>query len=79
MNDLSKTLFVGDLSIFCTKEDTYRLLFPFGKIESISLKTVKDGKSSFLFYCFVKYEQRVSGENAIDALNGKIFLGRPLR
>lgn len=81
MNDfhLSRTIFVGDLSIHCTEDDICRLFSPFGKIESISLKRVQEGKNSFLFYGFIKYEQRSCGETAIAAMNGKLLLGRPLR
>lgn len=75
----SRTVFVGDLSIYCTEEEVCQLFTPFGTIETMSLKRVQEGKNYYISYGFIKYQSRASAENAIAALNGVLFLGRPLR
>jgi RNA recognition motif-containing protein len=75
-NVSSKTIFVGNLSIYCTEKDVSQLFIGFGMIESIHLKTSEKGNLS---YCFIKYGTRQAAEAAIQAMNNTVLLGRPLR
>lgn len=74
----SRTIFVGNLSIYCQESDIWELFSAFGPIESIHLKTSTQGRGG-LTYGFIKYSDRSCADNALQALNGKLLLGRPLR
>jgi RNA recognition motif-containing protein len=71
-----RTIFVGNLSIYCSESELAEIFSAFGKIESIHLKKKEQGNLS---YCFVKFTQRAAAEYAIASLNGNILHGRPLR
>jgi RNA recognition motif-containing protein len=75
----SRTVYVGDLSVYCTEDEICRLFSPFGTIESVSLKKVNEGTNYYLAYGFIKFGTPQSAEASIQALNGILFLGRPLR
>lgn len=75
----SRTLFLGDLSIYCTERDICQVFASFGPIESIHLKRVPQGATAHLSYGFVRYKHRLSAETALTSMQGAIFLGRPLR
>ena len=74
----SATLFIGDLSIFCTERELYQLFEPFGPIESIQLKRCEK-KQMQLSYGFIKFAFRQSAEEALRKVNGSIFIGRAIR
>lgn len=74
----SRTIFVGDLSYYCTEEHLYQHFQSFGPIELAQLKTSKDGKPH-LSYGFVKYHDSESAAAAIEAMDGKVMLGRAIR
>jgi RNA recognition motif-containing protein len=76
---LSRTIFLGDLSIYCTEKDICQLFSSFGAIESIHLKRIPQGHSHFLSYGFIRYQTRQSAEHSLASLDGVVFLGRPLR
>ena len=78
MSDESTTLFLGDLSVFCTEKDIRKLFRPFGTIEAIRVKRGSSSKTN-LSYGFIKFSTRESAEMALDQLNGILFLGRALR
>lgn len=73
----TSTLFLGDLSIYCTEKDIQEVFSSFGAIDCIQLK--KGGDCLHLCYGFVKFLYRESADLALSTMNGKIFLGRPLR
>lgn len=77
-NQQSATLFLGDLSIFCQESDLYKLFQPYGPIESIDIKRSEKNKPC-LAYGFIKFFYRDSAEQAMEAINGMIFLGRSIR
>ncbi|RYG94267.1 RNA-binding protein [archaeon] len=74
----SSTLFLGDLSVFCTEKDIRRLFRTFGTIEAIRIKRGSSGKAN-LSYGFIKFSDQQAAEKAYHELNGVMFLGRGLR
>jgi len=80
-NVRSATIFLGDLSVYCTERDIFDLFHRFGSVESVQIKKGEDGTTPkpHLCYGFVKFHHRECAEMAYSALNGKVFLGRPLR
>jgi RNA recognition motif-containing protein len=79
-DDYSRTLFVGDISLFCDEKSLYELFSPFGVIDSVQLKKCDgDMTKSHLSYGFVKFRTRESAEIALKEVNGVLFLGRNIR
>jgi nucleolysin TIA-1/TIAR len=72
-----RTLFLGDLSIHCTRQDVLNAFHPFGYIERITLKVGSSMKS--LGYGFITFSDRENAENAMSTLTGSVLLGRALR
>lgn len=72
-----RTLFLGDLSIHCTKQDILALFRPFGYIERITLKVGTSMKG--LGYGFISFSDRDCAELAMNTLQSTILLGRALR
>jgi RNA recognition motif-containing protein len=73
-----RSLFLGDLSVYCTEKNVRDFFLPFGPIETIKLKRSSNDRNH-LSYGFVKYIHTESAEIALDRLQGAVFLGRPLR
>jgi hypothetical protein len=71
------SLFLGDLSCFCTDDDIFSLFYPYGEIASIRLKRSKT-TNKCLGYGFVTFIYAYSALAAME-LNGSMFLGRKLR
>jgi len=76
--DQSTTLFLGDLSVFCTEKDIRKLFRLYGQIEAIRVKRGSSNKAN-LSYGFIKFSSRDSAEWALSELTGVMFLGRALR
>jgi len=75
--ELSKKIYVGNLS-FQTTEDQIRDLFAeYGEVESVAFITDRD-TGRFRGFCFVEMEASAA-DNAIEALDGQDFDGRGLR
>jgi RNA recognition motif-containing protein len=74
----STTLFVGDLSIYCTEMDLQKVFVPFGAIEAVRIKKGSHDKLN-LSYGFVKYYKREDAEAAMAAKEGSILLGRAMK
>jgi RNA recognition motif-containing protein len=72
----AKTLFVGDLSAFCTEAQLYETFRRFGDIESIKL--MRNKKNKPMGYGFVTYVDLDSCHRAL-VMDGNLFLGRPIR
>lgn len=69
MNRVSYGLFLGDLSVYCTKSDLERLLAPFGPITDIRIKQdFSTGKK--LSYGFVEFVHMDSAMAVMNTLNG---------
>lgn len=72
----STKVFVGNLSAMCTAEDLQELFQTFGKV--LECDKVKARLSSAAGYAFVHMENKEDALQAIEALNGTSFKGRPL-
>jgi RNA recognition motif-containing protein len=71
MSQLSdSTLFLGDLSIFSNEQEIFNLFQPFGPIESIQKLDLSCG--------FIKFAYHQSAAEALQQINGQIFLGRAI-
>lgn len=75
----SRTLFLGDLSLYCTEKEIFQVFTSFGPIVSIHLKRVPQGPATHLSYGFVRFQHRYSAENAMISMQGALLFGRPLR
>lgn len=73
-----RSLFLGDLSVYCSEKDVKELFLPYGPIEAIKLKRGSNDRNH-LSYGFVRFISAESAENALKSLTGVVFLGRPLR
>jgi RNA recognition motif-containing protein len=78
LEEESSTLFVGDLSYFCTENDIRKLFRPFGPIIQVRVKHGKSGNAN-IDYGFVRFAVRESAAQALHSLNGVMFMGRTLR
>ena len=78
MSALQFTLFVGDLSIFCTETDLREAFSAFGELSEVKIIRCEETKKN-LSYGFVKFAETESAVKAIDELNGSMLCGRPLR
>uniref|UniRef100_A0A3P8RXG5 RNA-binding protein 14 n=1 Tax=Amphiprion percula TaxID=161767 RepID=A0A3P8RXG5_AMPPE len=72
----STKVFVGNLSGMCTTEDLQQLFQTFGKV--LECDKVKGKHSSSAGYAFVHMENKEDALQAIEALHGTSFKGRPL-
>ncbi|XP_075948670.1 RNA-binding protein 14b isoform X1 [Anarhichas minor] len=72
----STKVFVGNLSGMCTTEDLQQLFQTFGKV--LECDKVKARHSSSAGYAFVHMENKEDALQAIEALHGTSFKGRPL-
>ncbi|XP_077357640.1 uncharacterized protein LOC144004335 isoform X3 [Festucalex cinctus] len=72
----STKVFVGNLSGMCTTEDLQQLFQTFGKV--LECDKVKGRHSSSVGYAFVHMENKEDALQAIEALHGTSFKGRPL-
>ncbi|KAJ8246783.1 hypothetical protein GJAV_G00255360 [Gymnothorax javanicus] len=75
----STKVFVGNLSGMCTTEDLQELFSTFGKVlECDKVKGERTRLSSSAGYAFVHMERKEDALQAIEALHGTSFKGRPL-
>ena len=77
--DYVNTLFIGDLSLFCTESNLKELFEKFGPVEAILLKRSNDNDHTSLSYGFVKFINKNDAAKALNEVNGIMFLGRQLR
>eukprot|EP01040_Poterioochromonas_malhamensis_P005753 gene5753-6187_t len=78
MADLRTTIFVGNLSVFCSEQDLEQVFSRYGTILEIRMAKSED-KSKHLSYGFVKFASVASAQLAMLELDGKILCGRPLK
>lgn len=71
-----ETLFVGDLSYFCSDDDLRRLFEPFGPVKSASVRRSSNNES--LHYGFVQMNIE-DATVAFHAMQGQKVMGRHLR
>lgn len=72
------TIFVGDLSIYCSEKDLFEAFKHFGGIEAVRIKRGGPEKVNLL-YGFIKFATKEEAENALKVMNGHILLGRAIR
>lgn len=72
------TLFLSDLSIFCTIPDLLQLLLPFGHVEYIDIKT-DPATGRCLNYGFVRFKNVDDANRAAEALQGMVLHGRAIK
>ncbi len=78
--DLTTTLFLGDLSFICDEMKLYDVFSRFGGIESVQLKKSDlDPQRAHLGFGFIKFCCRESAERALQEMDGYFFLGRAMR
>ena len=77
-NGANNTVFIGDLSFFCTKQDLEDLFAPFGRIVKIRIKQ-NEGKKKSLSFGFIEFFSNQDACAAMEELDGQLFLGRALR
>jgi RNA recognition motif-containing protein len=78
MADLRTTIFVGNLSVFCTEQELVQIFARYGTIVEIRMAKSED-KTKHLSYGFVKFSNVASAQLAMIELDGKILCGRPLK
>ncbi len=72
-----RSLFVGDLSCFCTENDLAQLFKSFGVIKEIRLMRHKE-TNACLGYAFIIFNDQKSVFKAKE-LDGNLFLGRHIK
>ncbi len=72
------SLFVGDLSIFCTEQELEKAFSPFGVLLEIKIMRSEE-TSRNLSYGFVKFSSPNSAKAAMNELNGVMLCGRQMR
>ena len=75
MKDLSKKIYVGNLSFDATEEQVNELFAQYGKVDSIAMITDRDS-GRFRGFSFVEMEDSAANA-AIKALNDMEMDGRP--
>jgi RNA recognition motif-containing protein len=75
--EMSKKIYVGNLSYESTEENVSEMLAEYGKIDSMAWITDRDS-GRFRGFCFVEMEESAANA-AIKALNDKDLDGRMLR
>lgn len=74
----NNSLFIGDLSKFCTEVDIENLFSAFGPLLEVKVKRNSNtGKT--LSYGFVTFVHEVHAQDAMGQLDGSMFCGRKLR
>ncbi|XP_053334498.1 RNA-binding protein 14a isoform X1 [Clarias gariepinus] len=69
-------VYVGNLSALCTTDELHELFSRFGNV--LECEKVKTKPNSSVGYTFVHMEHQENAENAIEALHGTSYMGRPL-
>lgn len=73
----NRSLFIGDLSYFCTEADVADVFGNFGRVTNVEIKRGKFGDS--LMHGFVELDTIDAAQRALTALNDAKFMGRRLR
>lgn len=77
-DELSCTIFVGNIAVFCSEADLHAHFTTCGEIAEIRLARSED-MSKHLSYGFIRYSLIQSAQLAIQTMNGTILCGRPLK
>lgn len=71
------TIFVGNLSFFCTEADLRVRFETIGPVHSVIIRRTKAGE--MLYYGFVQMKGPNDAKRAVEQLHNQKFLGRKLR
>ena len=74
----NNSLFIGDLSKFCTEAELENLFTGFGQILDVKIKR-NNNTGKTLSYGFVTFANEEIANNAMKSLDGTLFCGRKLR
>jgi RNA recognition motif-containing protein len=72
------SLFLGDLTYFCTESNLYEEFGKFGKVLNVRVIRGKETMKT-LCYGFVEYLEYENARAALNGMNGKLFHGRILK
>jgi RNA recognition motif-containing protein len=75
--DFAKTLYLGDLSYFCTEQDISTIFSQYGQIDYIRIHRGKGVNS--LLHGFIAFASEDSANIALEGENNREFMGRVLR
>lgn len=73
----SRTLFLGDLSFFCSEDDLCALFQRYGPITAVRVRRGVTGES--LLHGFIAFQSSEATYLAVRDLDGKEFMGRNMR
>ena len=73
----NKTLFLGDLSYFCTEDDLFNLFSGYGPINTIRVQRGVSGEP--LLHGYIVFHSPMSARQALVDMDGLAFMGRNLR
>lgn len=71
-----ETIFVGNLSYFCTSSELVDFFTPLGSVQGVNVRRSK--KNVPLHYGFVEMTSAMA-KFACEKMNGKDFMGRKIR
>lgn len=74
---MAASMFVGDLSYFCTDQDLYDLFSKVGRVRSAIVRRSRNNDT--LHYGFVQMDTLDEAQQAVAELSGFRFMGRKLR
>eukprot|EP00597_Dinobryon_sp_UTEXLB2267_P006583 CAMPEP_0170093194 /NCGR_PEP_ID=MMETSP0019_2-20121128/26339_1 /TAXON_ID=98059 /ORGANISM="Dinobryon sp., Strain UTEXLB2267" /LENGTH=811 /DNA_ID=CAMNT_0010313935 /DNA_START=155 /DNA_END=2590 /DNA_ORIENTATION=+ len=74
----NNSLFIGDLSKFCSESELENLFAKYGQITDVKIKR-NNNTGKTLSYGFVTFASESSATNAMNSLDGSMFFGRKLR
>ena len=77
-DELSCTIFVGNIAVFTTETDLHNHFVSCGEITEVRLARSED-MSKHLSYGFIRYANVQSALLAIQTMGGTILCGRPLK
>jgi RNA recognition motif-containing protein len=77
-NSNKTTLFLGDLSAFCSERDIHEIFSPYGEVLEIKIMRSEETNRN-LSYGFIKFATHNSAKRALNGLHGVLFCGRNLR
>ena len=72
------SMFLGDLSIFCTEQDIHDAFNVYGEILSIRVLKHKETERA-LSYGFIQFSCETAAVTAMNEMQGFVLKGRPLR
>eukprot|EP01033_Poteriospumella_lacustris_P010274 gene10274-7296_t len=77
---MSVTVFVGDLSYFCTEAELTELFTTYGRVDRAIVRRSREGMTlNYGFLTISHLKDNRSPEDMVDVVDGQILLGRQIR